>query len=100
MAKHLISVSNTGIQLAASGVSAGAMIPYGSAGDVPRLIRIASTVAACVRIGYGSQTALVTDLMVTPGESIVCTTAGASHIAVIAQSTAGVVQVSPLENLS
>jgi len=100
MAHDFITVSKTGIQLASTATSNGAAIPFGSAGDVPRLIRIAATQPACIRIGYGAQTAVVSDLQVQPGDAVCLTTSGTTHIAVIAVSANGVVQVSPLENLA
>lgn len=99
MAHDFITVSKTGVQLASTGTSNGALIPFGSAGDVPRLIRIAATVPACVRIGFGAQTAVVSDLQIQPGDAVCLSTNGATHIAVVQVSSAGVVQVSPLENL-
>jgi len=100
MATDFITVSKTGIQITTSGTSAGATIPLDSSGNVPRLIRIAASVAACVRVGSGAQTAITTDLQVQPGDAVIVSTNGATHIAAIQVSAAGVVQVSPLENLS
>ena len=100
MAHDFITVSKTGIQLATSGTSNGAAIPFDSSGGIPRLIRIAATAAACIRLGSGAQTAVTTDLQVQPGDSVVLTTNGATNIAAIQVSNAGVVQVSPLENLA
>lgn len=99
MAQEFITLGATGIRLASSGTSSGAALPVGLAGDVPRLIRVTATADAHVRIGSGAQTALNTDAMVQPGYGVVVTTNGATHIAVIQASSAGIVQVSPLENL-
>lgn len=99
MAHDFFTVSKTGIQLTTSASSAGAAIPLDSSGNVPRLIRIAATAPACVRIGLGAQTAVVTDLQVQPGDAATISTNGATHIAAIQVSGPGVVQVSPLENL-
>ena len=100
MAHDFITVSKTGIQIATTATSAGATLPLDSSGGVPRLIRIAATAAACIRIGAGAQTAVTTDLQVQPGDSVVLTTNGATHIAAIQVNAAGIVQVSPLENLA
>lgn len=99
MAQEFITLGATGIRLASSGTSSGAALPVGLAGDVSRLIQITATAAAHIRIGSGAQTAVNTDTMVQPGDSKVITTNGATHIAVIQASAAGIVQVSPLENL-
>lgn len=100
MAHDFITVSMTGIQLATSATSNGAALPVDSSGGVPRLIRIAATAPASVRIGFGAQTAVLTDLQVQPGDAVVISTNGATHIAVRQVSGAGIVQVSPLENLA
>jgi hypothetical protein len=97
MAHDFISVAKTGIQLITSATSAGATIPLDSAGNVPRFIRIAATQPACVRMGVGTQTAVVTDLQVQPGDAVVISTNGQTHIAAIQVSVGGVVQVSPME---
>ena len=93
-----ITVSVTGIQLATSATSAGTTIPLASDGVVPRFVRIAATAPACVRLGVGAQTAVTTDLQVQPGDAVVVSVNNRTHIAAIQVSSAGVVQVSPLEN--
>lgn len=99
MATDFIAVSKTGVQITTSGVSADAAIPVDSSGGIPRLVRVAASAGACVRLGLGAQTAVVTDLQVQPGDAVVISTNGATHIAAIQVTAAGVVQVSPLENL-
>lgn len=99
MAHDFLTVAKTGIQLATTGTSNDGVIPLDSAGNIPRMIRIAATAPACVRIGKGVQTAVTTDLQVQPGDAVSITTNGCDHIAAIQVSGPGVVQVSPLENL-
>lgn len=99
MAHDFISVAKTGIQLVTSAASNDSALPLDSGGGVPRYIRVAATAAACVRLGKGAQTAVVTDLQVQPGDAVVIATQGADHIAAIQVAAAGVVQVSPLEQL-
>lgn len=95
-----ITVAATGVAITTSGVSASATIPNMSSGEKPRFIRIAATAAACVRIGAGAQTALTTDLQVQPGDAVIIQVAtGVVTIAAIQVAVAGVVQVSPLENM-
>lgn len=98
MALDYFTVTKTGIQLATTAISANGLIPLNSAGEVPRLIRIAASQPACIRIGSGAQTAVVTDLQVQPGDAVVITTNGCNNIAAIQVSAPGVVQISPLEN--
>lgn len=94
-----LTVSVTGISIATSGTSAGATIPLDSAGQIPRYIRVVATQAACVRLGSGAQTAVTTDMQVQPGDSARLAVNGRTHIAAIQVSNAGVVQVSPLEDM-
>lgn len=100
MKDGFVTVAVTGIQIVTSAASSSAGIPKMSSGEIPRFIRIAATAAACVRIGKGAQTAVNTDLQVQPGDSIVIAVAtGVDTIAAIQVTAAGVVQVSPLENM-
>jgi hypothetical protein len=95
-----ITVTKTGVQTATSGVSAGGTLPTCSSGEVPRWIRVAATAAACIRIGSGAQTAVTTDLQVQPGDAVILSVpSGCTNYAVIQVSAAGVVQISPLENM-
>lgn len=96
-----ITVAVTGITLASGAASTGAALPNMSSGEKPRFIRIAATAPACVRIGSGAQTAVTSDLQVQPGDAVILQVAtGVTNIACIAATaTAGVVQVSALENM-
>ena len=95
-----ITVSVTGVALATSAVSNSTTIPNMSSGEKPRFIRVAATQPACVRIGAGAQTAVTTDLQVQPGDAVILQVAsGVVTIAVVQVTAAGVVQVSPLENM-
>lgn len=98
MAFDFITVSVTGIAIPTTGTSASATLPLDSAGAVPRFVRISATFAACVRLGTGAQTAVTTDLQVQPGDSVIVSTNGRTHIGAIQVAAAGVVQVSPVEN--
>lgn len=95
-----ITVIATGISLATSGVSNSGTIPNMSSGEKPRYIRVAATAPACVRIGAGTVTAVTTDLQVQPGDAVIMhVPGGIDKIAAIQVLGAGVVQVSPLENM-
>lgn len=94
-----LQIFATGVNITTGAASAGAVIPLSSSGAVPRYVRISATVSACVRIGTGAQTAVATDLLIQPSESIILTTLGCTHIAAIQQAAAGVVQVSPVEDV-
>lgn len=97
--QNSLTVSVTGISIATSAASAGATIPLDSAGNIPRYIRISATQAACVRLGTGAQTAVTTDLQVEPGAPVIMAVNGRANIAAIQVTAAGVVQVSPLEDM-
>lgn len=95
-------ITAAGIQIVTSGVSARSALPGTSAGSgmLPKFIRVTATVAACVRLGISTVTAANTDTQVQPGDSLILAVPdGYTHIAAIQQSAAGVVQVSPLENV-
>lgn len=94
-----LQIFATGANITTGAVSAGATIPLDSSGAVPRHIRITASVSACVRIGTGAQTAVATDTVVQPGAPLIIATNRCTHIAAIQQTAAGVVQVSPVEDL-
>lgn len=94
-----ISVVATGVAIATSGTSASATLPNCQSGEVPRYIRVAATAPACVRLGNGTVTAVTTDLQVQPGDAVILATHNLTKIAAIQVAAAGVVQVSPLENM-
>ena len=94
-----ITVTVTGKSVASGAASAGTTIPLDSSGNLPRFIRVAATNPACFRMGAGTQTAVITDLQIQPGDSeILHVPQGVTNFAVIQVSAAGIVQVSPLEN--
>lgn len=95
-----ITVVATGVAITTSGVSASATIPNASDGNIPRYVRVAASAAACVRLGKTTATAVTTDLQVQPGDAVILHIPnGIDKIAAIQVSAAGVVQVSPLENI-
>ena len=95
-----VTIIATGVSIATSGTSASATIPSAQSGEYPRYIRIAATTPACVRIGTTAATAVTTDMQVQPGDAVILhVPSGYTKIAAIQVSSAGVVQVSPLENM-
>lgn len=94
-----IMVVSTGVNIATSGTSANATIPLCSSGEVPRYIRITASLGAYVRIGNGTPVAVNTDMMVQPGDAVIIATCNYTKIAALQVAGAGVVQVSPLENM-
>lgn len=95
-----IAVTATGVSQATSATSAGGTLPNCQNGTAPRYIRVAATQPACFRMGVGAQTAVTTDLQVQPGDAVILQVPnGVTNFAVIQVAAAGVVQISPLENL-
>lgn len=94
-----LQIFATGVNITTGAASAGSAIPVDSSGALPRYVRITASVAACVRIGPGAQTAVATDAVVQPGAPLIIATNGCTHVAAIQQTAAGVVQVSPVEDI-
>ena len=95
-----VTVTATGKSQASGAASAGQALPVMSSGESPRYIRVAATAPACFRLGIGGvPTAVATDLQVQPGDAVILSVNGATHFACIQVASAGVVQVSPLENM-
>jgi hypothetical protein len=92
------SIAATGARLASGAVSANAAIPNNSAGNLPRYVRVTATVAAHVRLGTGTPVAVNTDVMVQPGDPLIMAVGNCANFAVMQESAAGVVIVTPLEN--
>ena len=93
-----IQVVSTGVNVASAAISAVGTIPNNTAGAVAKFARFAVTQATYIRLGTGTPVAVSTDLMVLPGESEVIATLGMLNFAVLQVTTAGIVQVSPIEN--
>jgi aspartate/methionine/tyrosine aminotransferase len=95
-----ITVVATGSVTTTGAASAGTTIPNASSNEKPRFIRVAATAACTFRMGVGAQTAVTTDLLIQPGDAVVLhVPSGVTHYAAIQVAAAGVVQVSPLENM-
>ena len=96
-----ITVVKTGVQQASGAASAGAALPTCQSGEIPRYIRVAATAAACFKLGAGgAPTATAGDVQIQPGDAaILHVPSGMTHFAVIQVAAAGLVQVSPLENM-
>ena len=99
--KDFITVVKTGVQQASGAASAGQLLPTDSAGNVPRFVRVAATAPACIKLGKGVPTATGADTQIQPGDSeIMQVPGGFDSFAVIQVASAGLVQISPLENIS
>jgi len=95
-----ITVVATGVQIASTSSSSSTNIPVCLSNEIPRYIRVAATAPACVKLGTTTATATTGDMQVQPGDSqIMQVPSGYTKIAVIQVSGAGIVQISPLENM-
>ena len=95
-----VTVTVTGSRTACGAASAGTTIPVCSSGEIPRFVIVSATAAAHFRMGAGAQTAINTDLMIQPGDArTMQVPSGINNYACIQAVAAGVVQVSPLENM-
>lgn len=94
-----LQINATGINVAISGTSNGSALPNDSSGQLPDYVRISVSAAAYVRLGADAQTAVSTDMMVHPAESVIVPTLGRTHIAGLQVTAAGVMQVSPVEDV-
>lgn len=94
-----ITVTASGATLASGAASASANIPVDGSGNLPNYIRVAATQPACVKLGKTTATATTADLQVQPGDAVILQVPkGYDKFAVIQVSSAGVVQVSALDN--
>lgn len=95
------TITVTGVQQASGAASATATIPVCSSGQTPKFIRVVATAAACIKLVPAAGGAATTgDAMVQPGDSVIMAVPdGLTKFSVIQVSAAGLVQVSPLENM-
>ena len=94
-----LQIITTGVNITTSGVSSGSALSVDSSGAVPRYVRISVTAATYVRLGTGAQTAVSTDMLVNPNDAVIMATLGRTHVAGLQVTAAGVLQVSPVEDI-
>lgn len=97
-AEDSISVVKTGATISTGATSVAVAIPTDSAGTAPKYVRVAATSAAYVKVGFSGLAAAAGDVLVQPADAVILKTAGMTHIAAVQVSSAGVVQISPLED--
>lgn len=94
-----MSIMATGVNITTGAASASSALPAASGSTVARYVRITATANAHVRLGTVGLTALATDAMVVPGESLVLEVpSGITHVAAIQDAAAGTVNVAPLDD--
>lgn len=93
-----ITVVNSGFSAATGAASASSTIPVASDGNRPRYIRVASRNECYVKLGVAGVAATTADILVQPADSVILhVPTGITHIAYIQGTTAGSVNVVPLE---
>jgi hypothetical protein len=92
------TITQTGVTVTTGAASAQLTIPNDSAGNLPRYIRVAATVESYVKIG-ASPTATTNDILIQPADSVILSVNGAVKLAYIQGTSAGKVNVTPLENV-
>lgn len=94
-----VMITATGVNITTGAASASSALPNASSGEVARYYRFTCTANAHVRIGPVGLTALSTDAMVVPGESLILECPRSyTNVAAIQDSAAGTVNVVPLED--
>ena len=93
------SILKTGSTISFGAASASVAIPTDLSGNPPNFVRVASTGPCYVKVGAASVTAAAGDLLVQPADSAILMVRGCVNIAAIQVSAAGILEVSPLENL-
>lgn len=93
-----VQIFATGFTAATGAASARTVIPNNSAGERPRYIRVAAINESYVKLGDAAVTATANDILIQPADSILLAVNGATNIAYIQGTSAGKVNVTPLEN--
>ncbi len=93
-----LTVFATGFTAATGASSARTALPVNSAGENPRYIRVAGINERYVKPGPSTVTATANDMLIQPADSAILAVNGCTHIAYIQGTSAGKVNVVPLEN--
>lgn len=94
-----ITITKPGVNIATSAVSARVPLPVAQSGEIPRFIRIASTNPCHVVLGTATSVAVVADTLIQPADAVVLhVPQGMTHVCAIQDTSAGLVNIVPLEN--
>lgn len=97
MADNTLQVFAPGAIITTSGTSTVVGIPNTLSGTSPKYVRLAATQPCYVRLGT-SPVAVAGDLLVQPADAVVVCVARYPQIAALQAGTAGILQISPLED--
>lgn len=95
-AKQIQAVGTT---ITTSGTSANAAIPNNGSGKSPNYVRVQASAFAYIKFGVSGVAATTNDILLSPNEPETFAVSGNTFIAAIQQAAAGVVNVTPLENV-
>lgn len=87
-----------GITVTTGAVSTLVAIPNAANGSRPYYIRVAATVESYVKVGLSATVATNQSMLVQPADCVLLAVGGATHLAHIQGTTAGRVNITPLED--
>lgn len=88
-----------GVTATTGAASANSALPTNLSGNRPNYVRVSAINESYVKLGIAGVTATGNDILVQPGDAIVLAVPnGVTHIAYIQGTSAGKVNVVPLEN--
>jgi len=93
-----IRITAAGTTQATGAASARVAIPVTAAGTLPRFVRIAALNESYVRVGDSTVVATANDSLVQPADAVILVTQGCTHVAFIQGTSAGKVNIVPLED--
>lgn len=94
-----VTITTVGFSAATGAASANTAIPVDSSGRRPNYIRVAARNECYVKLGLVGVAATTNDILIQPADSLILQVpAGVTHIGYIQGTTAGQVNVVPLEN--
>lgn len=99
MAVEAKQIQAAGVSITTSGTSASQTLPNNASSLKPNYVRVQVTAFAYIKFGVSGVAATTTDILMSPNEPEVFAISGNTHIAAIQQAAAGVVNVTPLENV-
>lgn len=99
MLTSAFTVNAVGAQRGTSASSQTVAIPVNSAGALPNYVLITCTTASHFRLGPASVSVGLDDTLINAGNGVIVATCRATTMAFIADTTAGAIQISPLEDL-
>ena len=99
MIDDAIQIQAAGVTLTTGAASTNSAIPNTASGTRPNYARIQSTAFCFVKFGAAGVTATSNDILLSPNESEIYKVSGNTYIAGIQQAAAGLLNVTPLEDL-